>query len=83
MRTWQLQEAKNRFSHVIDEALMEGPQVVTRHGVDVAVVLSYEQFRKMIAQHQRLSDQFRQSPHGDVKLDLRRDACPIRDEFSP
>jgi prevent-host-death family protein len=38
-RTWQLQEAKNRFSEVVEEALKEGPQVITRRGVETAVVL--------------------------------------------
>lgn len=83
MRTWQLQEAKNRFSLVVDEALVDGPQVVTRHGVEVVVVLSYDQFRKLTAQRQKLSDFFRRSPLAEVELDLQRDGNPIRDGFSP
>ena len=35
---WQLQEAKQRFSELIRSVEAEGPQVVTRHGEDVAVV---------------------------------------------
>ncbi len=34
MRTWQLQEAKSRFSEVVDMTLKEGPQLVTRRGQD-------------------------------------------------
>lgn len=45
-RTWQLQEAKNSFSEVVDRALDEGPQTVTRHGRAVAVVVSKEEFEK-------------------------------------
>ena len=37
---WQLQEAKNRFSEVVDEALARGPQTVTRHGEEVVVIIS-------------------------------------------
>jgi prevent-host-death family protein len=37
---WQLQEAKNRFSEVVDEALHKGPQTVTRHGQEVVVIIS-------------------------------------------
>ena len=36
---WQLQEAKNRFSEVINAAEHEGPQTITRHGKPVAVVV--------------------------------------------
>ena len=36
---WQVQEAKNRFSEVIDRALHEGPQTVTRHGRPVVRVV--------------------------------------------
>ncbi len=43
-RTWQLQEAKNRFSEVVDLALEEGPQVVTRHGKPVAVIVAKSTF---------------------------------------
>ena len=44
---WQLQDAKNRFSEVVNEAERAGPQVVTRRGVKAAVVLSYKDFRKL------------------------------------
>jgi prevent-host-death family protein len=37
---WQLQEAKQRFSEVVRSAEAEGPQFVTRHGDEVAVVLT-------------------------------------------
>jgi antitoxin Phd len=40
--TWQVQEAKNRFSEVIDKALKEGPQVVTRHGRPVVQVVALD-----------------------------------------
>ena len=35
---WPLQKAKNEFSRVVDRALSEGPQTVTRHGRPVVVV---------------------------------------------
>lgn len=35
---WPLQNAKNEFSRVVDRALTEGPQTVTRHGKPVVVV---------------------------------------------
>jgi prevent-host-death family protein len=45
-KRWQLQEAKNRFSEVVDLALEEGPQSVTRHGKDVVVVVSKDDFER-------------------------------------
>lgn len=39
---WQVQEAKNRFSEVIERALRDGPQVVTRHGRPVVQVVAME-----------------------------------------
>ncbi|MFT4241054.1 MAG: type II toxin-antitoxin system prevent-host-death family antitoxin [Acidovorax sp.] len=38
--TWQVQQAKNHFSEVIDRALTEGPQTVTRHGKPVVQVVA-------------------------------------------
>lgn len=45
-RKWQLQEAKNRFSEVVDLAIEEGPQTVTRHGKEVAIVISKKDFER-------------------------------------
>ena len=45
--SWQLQDAKNHFSEVVEEALTHGPQTVTRHGREVVVVLSIEDYRRM------------------------------------
>lgn len=39
---WQVQEAKNRFSEVIERALRDGPQVVTRHGRPVVQVVAVD-----------------------------------------
>ena len=44
---WQLQEAKQKLSQLIKQAQDEGPQVVTRHGEEVAVVVSAEAYRKL------------------------------------
>ena len=43
--TWQVQEAKARFSELIEATLSEGPQIVTRRGVETAVVVPIEQWR--------------------------------------
>ncbi len=47
MMSWQLQEAKQRFSELVRRAEREGPQVVTRHGEEVVVVVPAEEYRRM------------------------------------
>lgn len=44
---WQLQEAKNQFSRVVQKARTEGPQVVTLRGEQTAVVLSIEDYNAL------------------------------------
>ena len=49
MATWQVQDAKARLSELIERARNEGPQTITRHGTESAVVLSIEDFRALAA----------------------------------
>lgn len=72
-RVWQLQEAKNKFSEVVDQALRDGPQVVTRRGAETVVVLSYEEYRRLTVSQKSLVEFFRESPFVGVELDLTRD----------
>ena len=44
---WQVQQAKQQFSALVRRALDEGPQVVTRHGEEVVVVLSAREYRRL------------------------------------
>ena len=46
-RKWPVQDAKSRFSELLDTALAEGPQIVTKRGVETAVLLPIEQWRKL------------------------------------
>jgi len=47
MTKWQLQDAKARFSELIEDTLKKGPQVVTRRGIDTAVVVSLEEWSRL------------------------------------
>ena len=49
MAIWQVQEAKTRLSEVIERARTEGPQTITRHGAERAVLLSIEDYRALAA----------------------------------
>jgi len=47
---WQLQDAKQRFSELVRRTLDEGPQIVTRHGQEVVVVLAADEYRRLTGQ---------------------------------
>ena len=47
MGTWQVQDAKARFSEFLDATLEEGPQIVTRRGVEKAVLVPVEEWRRL------------------------------------
>jgi prevent-host-death family protein len=80
-RVWQLQEAKNKFSEVVEEAIQHGPQVITKRGVEVAIVLSYTEYRQMLASRKKLSEFFRESPLAEVDLDFSRDKDYAREDI--
>ena len=48
MTPWKLEDAKNRFSELVRRAASEGPQLVTKHGRDAAVVLGVEEYRRLV-----------------------------------
>jgi prevent-host-death family protein len=79
--SWQLQEAKNRFSRVVENAVNDGPQIITKHGVEVAIVISFADYQKMIATRGKLSTFFRDSPLAGIDLDLARDKSDTRKDF--
>jgi|SRR5690242_13925073 prevent-host-death family protein len=44
---WQIQDAKQRFSEMIRAVEHDGPQIITRHGEEVAVVVDINEYRKL------------------------------------
>ena len=74
-QTWQLQDAKARFSEVFRLAHSKGPQRITRHGKEEVVVLPAEQFEQLIGrakQPRSLVDFFRESPLAKAGINLDR-----------
>ena len=49
MASWQVQEAKTHFSEVIELARKDGVQTITRHGAERAVILSIEDYRRLVS----------------------------------
>jgi len=79
-KVWQLQDAKNKFSEVVDEAISSGPQLVTRRGVDAAVVISAEDYQKMIQSKRSIFDWLQECPGDDLcELLDNRDKEAVRD----
>ena len=76
---WQLQEAKNKFSNLVERARTEGPQIVTKHGKESVVVLSVEDFKKLIRPKISLYKFLQASPFAGLNLDMTRDKKPPRD----
>ena len=72
MNTWKLHEAKNNFSKVVELALKQGPQFITRRGEKVAVIISYDKYIRVKKTQSKLSEFFRSSPLTKVELDLER-----------
>lgn len=46
-KVWQVQDAKARFSEFLEASLSEGPQVVTKRGVETAVLVPIEQWHRL------------------------------------
>ena len=78
-RFWQLQDAKSKFSELVDKAIHNGPQIVTKYGKNAVVVLSYEDYQKAAQPKSDLITFFRHSPLADIDLDIARDKNLPRD----
>ncbi len=81
IQTWQLQEAKINFNRVIENAVNGDPQIITKRGAEVAIVLSYTEYQKMIASRGSLSAFFRNSPLVGTDLDFDRDKSNNRKDI--
>lgn len=77
--TWQLQDAKSKFSQLVDNAMKNQPQFVTKHGNNAVVVLSFEDYKKMIKPKTTLVSFFQSSPLTEIDLDLSRNKDLPRD----
>ena len=70
--TWQLQEAKSRFSAVAEQAVEGRPQIVTKHGQAFVVIVGVKQWERARARKTSLVEALRACPADLTRLDLRR-----------
>ena len=71
-RPWQLQDAKNRLSEVVDRARRQGPQTITLRGKPAAVVVSFEEFSRLTQPPLSLVEFLQHSPLSGMDLQLER-----------
>jgi prevent-host-death family protein len=73
--TWAVAEAKARFSELIDRALADGPQTITRKGQKAVVVVSAEEWQRKTKRKGNLAEFFAASPlrGSDLKIKRSRD----------
>jgi len=72
MKIWSLQDAKNKFSQMVKEAQKIGPQVVTKRGIETVIVISMNDYKKLIKPKTNLVQFFRKSPLYGIDLDVTR-----------
>ncbi len=70
---WQLQDAKSKFSEVVDRALVQGVQIVTRRGRKTVVVMPFEEYERLTQRSGSLAQFMLDSPLAGSKLTIERD----------
>ena len=80
MQAWKVQDAKARFSEFLESCLREGPQLVTKHGAEAAVLVPATEWRRLQASARPslkallLSDQARTETLAPRRAKVRRRA---------
>jgi prevent-host-death family protein len=76
---WAVAKAKSKLSAVIDRALAEGPQTITRHGRKAVVVVSAEEWERKAKRKGNLAEFFAASPLSGSRLRIRRSNAKARE----
>jgi prevent-host-death family protein len=75
---WQLQTAKQKFSELVDLAVSEGPQVVTRRGREVVVVVGIDEYRRLKGRKRDFKQFLLEGPPYFDDLEIERSSEPSR-----
>ncbi len=70
---WQLQDAKSRFSEVVEQAISHGVQIVTRRGKKTVVVMPFDEYQRLTQTSGSLAQFLLSSPFAGSELDIERD----------
>ncbi|HEY0307932.1 MAG TPA: type II toxin-antitoxin system Phd/YefM family antitoxin [Acidobacteriaceae bacterium] len=79
MSSWGVAEAKAQFSEVVNKAMTEGPQEITRHGKDAVVLVSKAEWERRKRPRQNAAEFFMNSPLRGSGLKIER----LRGKFRP
>lgn len=77
-QSWTVAEAKAKFSEIIERAMSEGPQTITRNGHTAAVLVGAEEWQRKTKRVGNLAEFFAQSPLRQSGLKIRRLKGPPR-----
>jgi prevent-host-death family protein len=72
MKNWTITEAKARFRELLERASSEGPQIITRYGRKIAVVVAPREYDRKKTRKGSLADFFAASPLRGSGLVIRR-----------
>ena len=72
-RTWQLQEAKNKLSEVVETAMTEGPQRITKRGKPAVVMVAAHDFERLTRRDDSLLSFLQAAPLADLELERTED----------
>lgn len=78
-RSWQVQEAKAKFSQLLDETISLGYQTITRNGTPVAYLVSKEEFDRHLHPKKSFLEALDRCPFSEVDLEIDRQQDSIRD----
>ncbi len=70
--TWQIQEAKAKFSQLVHDSTEKGHQIITKNGDPIAVILSIKDYDKIIHPKNSLLNFFKNAPYPEFDLDIQR-----------
>ncbi len=70
--TWELQDAKAKFSKIVEDALKIGPQYVTRGGLKSVVVVSVEDYEELISNKPSFKEFLLNYPKLEINFELER-----------
>ena len=69
---WQIQEAKAKFSQLVEDANIKGFQTITKQGKPVAVILSKKEFDKITKSKTSLLSFFKAAPCQEIEINISR-----------
>ena len=70
---WQLQEAKSKFSQMVDQALAQGVQIITRRGRKAVAMIPYAEYERLTQRSGSLAQFLLSSPLAGSELEIERD----------